>query len=56
MLLQYIPTEDQNENILTKALTRRKLEYDRDRIGVKDNPFLVERSVEIQQDDDPSEN
>jgi hypothetical protein len=43
MLLQYIPTEDQDADILTKALTRRKFEYHRDRIGVKDNPFLVER-------------
>jgi hypothetical protein len=43
MLLQYIPTEDQDADILTKALTKRKFKYHRDRIGVKDNPFLVER-------------
>ena len=43
MLLQYIPTEDQDADILTKALTRRKFEYHRGRIGVKDNPYLVER-------------
>jgi hypothetical protein len=43
MLLQYIPTKDRDADILTKALTRRKFEYHRDRIGVKDNPFLVER-------------
>jgi hypothetical protein len=43
MLLQYIPTKDQDADILTKVLTRRKFEYHRDRIGVKDNPFLVER-------------
>jgi hypothetical protein len=43
MLLQYIPTKDHDADILTKALTRRKFEYHRDRIGVKDNPFLVER-------------
>jgi hypothetical protein len=43
MLLQYIPTEDQDADILAKALTRRKFKYHRDRIGVKDNPFLVER-------------
>jgi hypothetical protein len=43
MLLQYIPMEDQDVDILTKVLTRRKSEYQRDRIGVKDNPFLVER-------------
>ena len=43
MLLQYIPTEYQDAYILTKALTRSKFEYHRDRIKVKDNPFLVER-------------
>jgi hypothetical protein len=43
MLLQYIPIEYQDVDILMKALTRRKFEYHRDRIGVKDNPFLVER-------------
>ena len=40
MLLQYIPTEDQDADILTKALTRRKIEYHRGKIGVKDNPYL----------------
>ena len=43
MLLQYIPTEDQDADILTKALTRSKFEYHRDKIRVKDNSFLVER-------------
>ena len=43
MLLQFIPTEDQDANILTKALTRRKFEYHRGRTGVKNNPYLVER-------------
>jgi hypothetical protein len=43
MLLQHIPTKDQDEYILMKVLTRRKFKYHRDRIGVKDNPFLVER-------------
>jgi hypothetical protein len=43
MLLQYIPKEDHDTDILMKALTRRKFEYHRDRIRVKDNPFLVER-------------
>ena len=42
-LLQYIPTEDQDADILMKAHTKRKIEYHRDRIGVKDNPFLIER-------------
>eukprot|EP00253_Pinus_taeda_P019921 PITA_19921 len=43
MLLSYIPTEDQNADILMKVLTRRKFEYHRGRIGVADNPYLVER-------------
>eukprot|EP00253_Pinus_taeda_P003008 PITA_03008 len=43
MLLSYIPTEDQGADILTKALTRSKFEYHRGRIGVPDNPYLVER-------------
>ena len=43
MLIQYIPTEDQDVEILTKALTRRKFEYHRDRIWVTDNPYLFER-------------
>ena len=43
MLLQYILMEDQDVDILTKALTRRKFEYHRGRIRVKDNPYLVER-------------
>ena len=43
MLLQYSPTEDQDANILMKVLDRRKFEYHRGRIGVKDNPYLVER-------------
>jgi hypothetical protein len=33
MLLQYIPMEDQDVDILMKALTRSKFEYHRDRIG-----------------------
>eukprot|EP00253_Pinus_taeda_P020907 PITA_20907 len=43
MLLSYIPTEDQDADILAKALTRSKCEYHRGRIGVADNPYLVER-------------
>eukprot|EP00253_Pinus_taeda_P003219 PITA_03219 len=43
MLLSYIPTEDQDADILTKDLTRSKFEYHRGRIGVADNPYLVER-------------
>eukprot|EP00253_Pinus_taeda_P024834 PITA_24834 len=43
MLLSYIPTEDQDADILTKALTRSKFKYHRGKIGVADNPYLVER-------------
>ena len=43
MLLSYIPTEDQDADILTKVLTRSKFEYHRDMIGVADNPYLIER-------------
>eukprot|EP00253_Pinus_taeda_P024897 PITA_24897 len=43
MLLSYIPMDDQDCDILTKALTKRKFEYHRGRIGVADNPYLVER-------------
>ena len=43
MLLQYISMEDQDADILMKALSRRKFEYHRGRIGVKDNPYVVER-------------
>ena len=43
MFLSYIPMEDQDADILTKALTRSKFEYHRDRIGMADNPYLVER-------------
>eukprot|EP00253_Pinus_taeda_P002745 PITA_02745 len=43
MLHSYIPMEDQDADILTKALTKSKFEYHRGRIGVADNPYLVER-------------
>eukprot|EP00253_Pinus_taeda_P035571 PITA_35571 len=43
MLLSYLPTEYQDADILTKALTRSKFEYHRGMIGVADNPYLVER-------------
>ena len=43
MLLDYIPTEEQDVDILTKALPRCKFEFHRDKIEVVDNPFLVER-------------
>jgi len=43
MLLDYIPSKEQDADILTKALQRCKFEFHKDRIGVVDNPFLVER-------------
>eukprot|EP00253_Pinus_taeda_P002253 PITA_02253 len=43
MLLLYVSTEEQDANILTKALSKCKFEFHRDKIGVIDNPFLVER-------------
>jgi hypothetical protein len=36
-------TEEQDVDILTKALSRGKFEFHRCRIGVVDNPFLAER-------------
>ena len=43
MMLSYVPTEDQDADILTKVLTRSKFEFHRGRIGVADNPYLAER-------------
>ena len=43
MVLQYVSTEEQDADILTKALSKCKFEFLRDKIGVTDNPFLVER-------------
>eukprot|EP00253_Pinus_taeda_P011635 PITA_11635 len=43
MLLDDIPTEEQDADILTKALPKCKFEFHIERIGVVDNPFLVER-------------
>eukprot|EP00253_Pinus_taeda_P031281 PITA_31281 len=43
MLLLYVSTKEQDANILTKEFSKCKFEFHRDRIGVTDNPFLVER-------------
>ena len=43
MLLEYIPMEQQDVDILKIALRRCKFEFHRDRIGIADNPFLVDR-------------
>lgn len=43
MLLNYIPTEEQDADIFSKALSRGKFDFHRRGIGVYDNPFLIER-------------
>jgi len=43
MLLLYISTKEQDDDIFAKALSKCKFEFHRDRIGVADNSFLVER-------------
>jgi len=43
MLLEYIPKEQQDVNILTKTLSNKKFEFHIGRIEVSYNPFLVER-------------
>ena len=43
MLLRYISTEEQDADILRKALSKCKFKFHRDMIRVEDNPFLVER-------------
>eukprot|EP00253_Pinus_taeda_P010021 PITA_10021 len=43
MLLLYVSTEEHDADILTKALSKCKFEFHKDRIKVTDNPFLVER-------------
>ena len=40
--LQYVPTDDQTADILTKPLLRTKFEYFRRRLGVEENASLVE--------------
>jgi len=43
MMLHYISAKEHDADILTKALSKGKFEFHRDRIGVADNPFIVER-------------
>src|ERR1700728_2319976 len=43
MLLQYVSTEEQDADILTKALSKCKFGFHTNRIRVTDNPFIVER-------------
>ena len=41
--LQYILTDDQTADVLTKPLPRVKFEYFRERLGVEENASLLER-------------
>jgi len=43
MLLEYIPTEEQDVDILTKEVSRLKFEFHIGRTRVANNPFLIER-------------
>jgi len=43
MLLLCVSTKEQDVDILTKALSKCKFKFHKDRIGVIDNPFFVER-------------
>ena len=54
MLFSYIPTKDQDADILTKVLTKSRFEYHRDGSGWQIIPILLRGSVEIQQDDELS--
>jgi len=41
--LQYVPTNEQVVDILTKGLPKGKFEYFREKMGVVENPFLTKR-------------
>jgi hypothetical protein len=41
--LQYVPTDEQVADILTKALMKGKFVYFRDKMGIVENTFLVKR-------------
>ena len=43
MLLLYVSIEEEDAYIFIKALSRCKFKFHRDRIGVTDNPSLVQR-------------
>jgi hypothetical protein len=41
--VQYLPTDEQVADVLTKPLTKMKFEYFRDKLGVAENVSLTER-------------
>jgi hypothetical protein len=41
--VQYLPTDEQVVDVLTKPLTRTKFEYFRDRPGMAENASLAKR-------------
>jgi hypothetical protein len=41
--LQYVPTSEQNADILTKPLVKGKFVFFRDKLGVVQNTFLAKR-------------
>jgi len=41
--LQYIPTNEQAADILTKGLSKGKFEYFHGKLGIVENPFLTKR-------------
>ena len=43
VLVQYLPTDEQVVDVLTKPLTKMNFEYFRDRLGVAENVSLTER-------------
>ena len=49
MLLQYIPTKEQDADILTKALSRGKFKFHRCMIGMVTNPFLAKKECQKMQ-------
>jgi hypothetical protein len=43
VLMQYLPTDEQIADVLTKPLAKSKFEYFRDKLGVVENTPLVKR-------------
>jgi hypothetical protein len=43
VLVQYLPTNEQIADVLTKPLAKLKFEYFRDKLGVVENGLLADR-------------